>query len=295
MSDAVREVRPAGKLPQWLELLEMIKFQHALFALPFAFTGMLAAAQGWPTLRQFLLISACMVTARTAAMTWNRIADRRFDAENPRTKDRALPAGRVSLPAAWALLGVAVLAFVATAAALNPMTLALSPVALLVVLGYSWTKRVTWGSHFVLGLSLALAPIGAWVAVRGSLAAAPLLLGLAVGAWTAGFDLLYACQDVDFDRQAGLHSLPARFGIAKALTTSRVLHGLTAIALTTSGVVMRSGPAFFAAVALAIGVLIWAQTLVRPGDLSRVGIAFFQANVAVGMLVLTGTALDLLM
>ena len=282
-----------GGFAQLRDLLEMIKFQHALFALPFAFTGMLRAAGGLPTLRTFLLITACMVTARTAAMTWNRIADRRFDALNPRTTERALAAGRVSLPGAWALLVVSAALFVLAAAALNRTTLALAPVALFVTLGYSWTKRFTWATHFVLGLALAIAPIGAWLAVRGSFSAEVLILGLAVLLWTSGFDLLYSCQDAGFDREQGLHSLPARFGIPAALGTARLLHAGAFLALVAFAWVGGLGPAVFACVAAAGLVMAWSHSLVRADDLSRVGLAFFQANVTVSVLVLLGTALDL--
>lgn len=285
----------ASRPGQLGELLEMIKFQHALFALPFAFTGMLCAAGGWPGARTILLITACMVTARTAAMTWNRIADRRFDALNPRTSDRALAAGRVSPTGAWTLLLISALLFLLAAAALNRATLILAPVALFVTLGYSWTKRFTWATHFVLGLALAIAPIGAWLAVRGSLSGAVLLLGLAVLLWTSGFDLLYSCQDADFDREQGLHSLPARFGVPTALRTSRALHAGAFLALLAFGWAAELGPASFASITAAGLVMAWSHSLVRAGDLSRVGLAFFQANVTVSVLVLLGTALDLLL
>lgn len=285
--------RPRG-LAQLRELLEMIKFQHALFALPFAFTGMLVAAQGWPTPRCFFLITACMVTARTAAMTWNRIADRRFDGLNPRTAERALATGRVGLTGAWALLVVSALLFVAAAAALNRATLILAPIALFVTLAYSLTKRFTWGTHFVLGLSLAIAPIGAWVAVRGSLAPEILVLGLAVLLWTSGFDLLYSCQDAEFDRNQGLQSLPARFGVAAALLVARILHAGAFLALLGFAWAAGLGPAYPVSVLAAGAVMAWSHSVVRAGDLSRVGLAFFQANVAISILVLGGTALDLL-
>jgi 4-hydroxybenzoate polyprenyltransferase len=286
---------PARGLAQLRELLEMIKFQHALFALPFAFTGMLAAARGLPDLRTLLLIVACMVTARTAAMTWNRIADRKFDALNPRTSERALPAGRVGLAGAWALLLVSAALFVLAAGALNRTTLLLSPVALLVTLGYSWTKRFTWATHFVLGLALAIAPIGAWLAVRGTFSLEILVLGLAVLLWTSGFDLLYSCQDADFDREQGLRSLPARFGVPAALATARVLHAVAFLALLGFCWAASLGIAAFSSVAVAGIVMAWSHSLVRADDLSRVGLAFFQANVTVSVLVLAGTAWDCLL
>ncbi|MEM7249665.1 MAG: 4-hydroxybenzoate octaprenyltransferase, partial [Acidobacteriota bacterium] len=258
------------------------------FALPFAFSGMLAAARGWPGWSVVLLVIACMVTARTAAMTWNRIADRDVDAKNPRTAQRALPAGRVSLVGAWTLLLVSAVGFAWAAASLNRLTLILAPVALAVVLFYSLTKRFTWACHFVLGLSLSIAPIGAWIAVRGRLDVEVLWLGLGVLLWTAGFDTLYACQDADFDRDAGLRSLPARFGVARALLLARACHVGAAIALVVFGPAWSLGWPYLLAVGLAAGVMAWSHSLVSADDLSRVGVAFFQANVTVSVLVLVG-------
>ena len=272
----------------------MIKFQHSLFALPFALTGALAAAGGLPALGVFLRVMGCMVTARTAAMTWNRIADLRYDAANPRTRDRALPAGRVDLGAAWVLLVASVLLFLAFAASLNRLTLLLAPVALLVVLGYSLTKRFTWASHFALGAALAIAPSAAWIAVRGSLAWEPVILSAAVIPWVAGFDIVYACQDVDADRASGLHSLPARFGVPTALRVALACHVLAFVGLVAFGAAAPRGPAYFACVAAAGCVLGWSHRLVTAGDLSRLQVAFFHANVAVGGLVLLGMALDVL-
>jgi 4-hydroxybenzoate polyprenyltransferase len=271
------------------ELLDMIKFQHSLFALPFAFTGMFAAARGLPSMTVFLLIVACMVTARTAGMTFNRVVDRRFDADNPRTSDRALPAGRVGSRAAVILLVLSAVGFVAACAALNRATLLLAPFALAVTLGYSLTKRITWATHFVLGLSLSIAPIGAFIGVTGRMEARVLPLGLAVLLWTAGFDLLYSCQDAEHDRRVGLHSVPARFGIKAALLTARLLHAGAALALAWAGVSLELGLPYALAVIAAAGVMGWSHSLVRADDLSRVGVAFFQANVTVSVLVLLGT------
>jgi len=273
----------------------MIKFSHTLFALPFAFTGMLAAAEGWPTARQLLLIVACMVTARTAAMTWNRIADRDVDAKNPRTATRALPAGRVSVAGARALLVVSIAAYVAASAGLNRLTLMLCPVALVVLLGYSLTKRFTWSSHLVLGLALGIAPMGAWIAVRGTFDAPPLALVAAVLFWVAGFDLLYACQDADFDRGHGLHSMTARFGVPAALRWARAFHLVAAVGLFAFGWLDERGWPYFAAASAAAAVMAWSHSLVRASDLSRVGLAFFQANVAVSTLIFAGTLVDVLL
>ena len=288
------QAAPWRPLRRTLELLEMIKFQHSLFALPFGLTALIVAARGLPDLRTALLVVACMVSARTAAMTWNRIADRRFDAENPRTRERALPAGRVRLAEAWTLLALSCAGFVAASAGLNRLTLLLSPVALATVLGYSLAKRVTPLTHFLLGLSLALAPIGAWIAVRGRLEGPPLLLGLGVAAWTAGFDLLYACQDVDFDRAAGLHSLPARLGVVGSLRVSEACHLVAVASFCAFGLAAGLGLGWWLAMAVASALLLAAHAIVRPDDLSRVGLAFFQLNVGVGAAVLAGAAWDVL-
>ncbi len=208
-------------------VLEMIKIEHTLFALPFAFLGMLLAAGGWPSWRTVCWIVVAMVGARSAAMAFNRLVDRRIDAANPRTAGRALPAGLVT-PAAVAAFILASAALLALAAwELNPLAFALTPVALAILFLYSYTKRFTWAAHLVLGLSLAGAPLGAWIAVRGDVQATPLLLAGVVLTWTAGFDILYALQDVDFDRRTGLFSIPARFGVVGALWISGALHVLT--------------------------------------------------------------------
>ncbi len=267
------------------EFFEMIKFSHSLFALPFAFAAMLLAADGLPPPRVLLLIVACMVTARTAAMTFNRIVDRRLDAANPRTRDRALPAGRVSLPLAWGMVAVSAALFVVSAALLNRLTLVLAPVALAIVLGYSLAKRFTSLSHWWLGLGLAVAPVGAWIAVRGSLDPRILLLGLAVLAWTAGFDVLYACQDEAFDRATGLHSAPARFGIAGAFWLSRASHAVAVAALVATGFALDLSPAWFAGTGVVAGILLLSHILVAPTDLSLLPLAFFQCNVAVSLAV----------
>ncbi|HEY8205488.1 MAG TPA: UbiA-like polyprenyltransferase, partial [Pyrinomonadaceae bacterium] len=205
--------------------LEMIKFEHTLFALPFAFLGAVLAARGVPTAWQIIWIIVAMVGARSTAMAFNRIADKDLDAKNPRTKTRAIPAGALSVTFVWGFTIISAAIFFLAAAMLNRLTLLLSPVALASIVLYSYTKRWTLLSHLILGWCLAIAPTGAWIAVRGSLdSPVPLLLSLVVTLWTAGFDVLYACQDYDFDRREGLHSIPARFGIARSLWISRALH-----------------------------------------------------------------------
>jgi 4-hydroxybenzoate polyprenyltransferase len=205
--------------------LEMIKFEHTLFALPFAFMGAILAANGFPSWRQVLWITVAMVGARSAAMTFNRIIDRDIDAKNPRTAGREIPSGKLSVGFAWIFLYVSIGLFLLASYSLNWLTFALSPVALIVVLGYSYAKRFTVFAHLLLGLALAIAPSAAWIAVRGSLDdELPILLSLLVLMWTAGFDVMYACQDFEFDRKSGLHSIPARFGIANSLWIARLFH-----------------------------------------------------------------------
>jgi len=274
--------------------LEMIKFQHTLFALPFAFTGMILAARGLPRWGTLLWVMLAMVGARSAALTFNRIADRRFDAANPRTAGRALPAGKISLGFAVGFVVVSAGLFVLAAAMLNPLCFALSPVALLVALGYSFTKRFTPLSHFVLGLSLAMAPMGGWLAVTGTFGIQPLLLSFAVLAWTAGFDILYACQDRDFDRRAGLHSIPARWGVRASLRASSLLHSLTVLALVGLIPLADLGWIYLAGMGLIAAFLFYEHSLVSPANLGRLNVAFFQVNAWVSVLIFTVTLFDLL-
>jgi 4-hydroxybenzoate polyprenyltransferase len=274
--------------------LEMIKFQHTLFALPFAFTGMILAARGLPAWGTLLWVMLAMVGARSAAMTFNRIADRRFDAANPRTAGRALPTGKISLGFAVGFAVVSAGLFVLAAAMLNPLCFALSPVALLVALGYSFTKRFTPLSHFVLGLSLAMAPMGGWLAVTGTFGIQPLLLSFAVLAWTAGFDILYACQDRDFDRRAGLHSIPARWGVRASLRASSLLHSLTVLALVGLIPLADLGWIYLAGMGLIAAFLFYEHSLVSPANLGRLNVAFFQVNAWVSVLIFTVTLFDLL-
>lgn len=274
------------------EVLEMIKFQHTVFALPFALSGMIVAAEGWPPVRVIGWIVACCVFARTAAMAFNRWADAEIDARNPRTADRALPAGRLSGRFALGAALVSAALFVASAAMLNSLALILSPVALAVLLGYSYTKRFTSLCHFVLGLALGIAPIGAWVAVRESLDLAPLLMGLGVLLWTAGFDLIYALQDRDFDAREGLHSIPVRLGASGTLTLSAALHAGAVAALASVAALTPLGVPYLLGVAAVAALLAVEHFLVRPDDLSRVPIAFFHVNSAVGLVMFGFTALD---
>src|SRR5689334_11361907 len=276
--------------------LEMIKIEHTLFALPFALLGALLAANGLPALRQVLWIVVAMIGARSAAMAFNRIADRNFDARNPRTATRAIPAGLLSVGFVWAFTIVAAAVFLLAAAMLNRLTLILAPVALASVLLYSLTKRWTQFSHLVLGWCLSIAPTGAWIAVRGTIdSAVPLLLSLVVLLWTAGFDVLYACQDYDFDRREGLRSIPARFGIARGLWISRALHAAAFAALVGLYVATGLGPLAFAGVIATGALLIYQHRLVRADDLGRLNAAFFTTNafVSVILLVTFGSAVFL--
>jgi 4-hydroxybenzoate polyprenyltransferase len=277
-------------------VLEMIKFEHTLFALPFAFLGMVLAAEGWPSWRTVAWIVVAMVGARSAAMGFNRLADRRIDAENPRTAGRALPRGQVS-PAAVALFVLASAALLVLAAwRLNPLALALSPVALAIVLGYSYTKRFTWLSHGFLGLGLAGAPLGAWIAVRGELAATPVVLAAAVLSWVAGFDVLYALQDEAHDRRSGLFSVPARFGTVPALWLSGALHASTLALLAALPWVYPPGLGWGYGLGWGgcLALLAYQHWVVRPGDLSRLDAAFFTANGALSLWLFAATLADVL-
>ena len=263
----------------------MIKFEHTLFALPFAFLGAVLAADGLPSWWQILWITVAMFGARSAAMTFNRIIDRRFDAENPRTANRELPSGKLSVSFAWAFFIVSVALFEIAAYSLNWLTFALSPVALLSVLGYSYAKRFTSFAHLILGWALAISPTAAWIAVRGAFdSEVPLLLSLLVMMWTAGFDVLYACQDYEYDKKAGLRSIPARFGIKNSLTIARIFHFQAFIVLIVLYLVTGLGWLALIGV-LAVGALmIYQHTLVKPNDLSRMNAAFFTTNAFVSVI-----------
>lgn len=282
-----------GPLAPWLRL---VAFRHSIFALPFALQGAWLAARGVPSPRALALIVLCAVAARTAAMAFNRLVDARVDAANPRTRERELPAGRLSRPAVGALVAVSSAVFVLGAWALNPLCGALAPAVLALLFFYSLTKRFTWSAHLFLGLSLGLAPLGAWLAVRGAIDADAWVvvhLAAAVLFWVAGFDLIYACQDSEFDRAAGLHSVPARFGRGAALGAARASHALTVALLLATWHAADLGWIYLAAVALAGGLLIWEHALVSPRDLSRIDMAFFTLNGWIGVGLFVALALDL--
>lgn len=256
----------------------MIKFSHSIFALPFALASASLAARegfGWGQIGWIVL---AMVGARSAAMGFNRLADQAIDARNPRTASRELPRGALSRSDVWVFVLASAGVLVLAAAQLNPLCLALSPLALSLVFGYSYTKRFTPLSHLVLGLALAVAPVGAWLAIRGRFAPEPLLLGLAVLLWVAGFDTIYACQDADFDRREGLHSLPARFGVARALGLARAFHVLAVLLLLALYVLTPLHPVYLLGVFLIAALLAYEHSLVRADDLSRIDVAFFTLN-----------------
>ncbi|GGM92168.1 4-hydroxybenzoate octaprenyltransferase [Thermus composti] len=273
--------------------LDLVRFEHTLFALPFAYGGMLWAAGGWPGWRTFLLVTLAMVGARTMAMALNRLIDWPIDALNPRTQNRHLPKGLVK---PWetlflALLGLLLLVYAGLS--LNPLTARLLPVAVFFLVFYHYTKRFTWLCHYVLGLTIGAAAAGGWIAVTGSFAPPAYGLWAGVGLWIAGFDILYATQDYAFDRAFGVKSIPARFGIPKALSLARATHLLAWLAFLLAGVSYGAGPLYHLGLLLVGALLIWEHRLVSPEDLSKVDVAFFQANVGVSLGMFLFLVLDL--
>ncbi len=273
----------------------MVKIEHTIFALPFAFLGAFFAAGGLPGAREALWILLAMVTARSAAMAFNRLADARFDARNPRTAGRALPRRLLTKPFVAAFITVSSALFVLSAWMLNPLAFALSPAALALVFLYSYAKRFTWLTHVFLGLALACAPVGAWIAIRGDVTPVPFALGLAVVLWVAGFDIIYSCQDVAFDRRERLYSIPQQYGVAAALWISALLH-LAMIVLL--GLLFWSeglGPLSLGGLAAVAVLLAYEHSLVKPSDLSRVNTAFFTVNGWISVLLFVTTGLDILL
>jgi 4-hydroxybenzoate polyprenyltransferase len=273
----------------------LVKFSHSIFALPFALQGAWLASGGTPRLSVLALIVVCAVAARTAAMAFNRLVDRTIDAENPRTRGRELPSGRLSTRGVVALIVVASTAFVAAAFALNSLAGLLALPVLGVLFAYSFVKRFSALAHIALGAALSIAPLGAWIAVRGDFGGdlAPVAwLALAVASWVSGFDLIYACQDLDFDRAAGLHSIPARFGIRFALRLSSALHALTMVALSMVALSAHLSLVYWIAIAIAGALLVWEHRLVSPDDLSRVDVAFFTVNGWIGVGLFAGLVAD---
>jgi 4-hydroxybenzoate polyprenyltransferase len=272
----------------------MIKFEHSIFALPFALTGAMLAVRGWPSGNQFFWLIVAMVGARSAAMTFNRIADLKFDALNPRTRTRALPAGHLSMRFAVGFTAVSAATLMFAAYKLNFLAFELSPLLLAILLLYSYAKRFTPLSHLILGLCLGMSPVAAWIALRGDLDAGVLLLGAAVALWVAGFDIIYACQDVDFDRAVGLHSFPRHYGIAAALYTSAGLHVLMMILLAVVAGLENLGWVARTGLVAVAALLAYEHRLVKPADLSRVNAAFFSVNGYISLLFFVTWAADIL-
>ena len=275
--------------------LEMIKWEHSVFALPFALTGAVLAAGGWPPMRVLGWIVVCMVAARSAAMAFNRLADARLDAANPRTATRALPAGTLTSGFVAGFVVVSVAVFVFGAAMLNPLTLKLAPLALVVVLAYSYMKRVTRWSHLVLGLALGIAPSAAWIAVRGTLDARIVVLTAAVLLWVGGFDVLYACQDFEHDRKVGLNSVPQAFGVAAAFWIARAMHvGMLAL-LCWLVVLFGLGKVAIVGVVLVALLLLYEHLIISPQDMRRMNAAFFTLNGVISVVFFGFVAVDVLM
>lgn len=278
----------------------MVRFSHSVFALPFALSGAaLAALEHGIDARRVVWIVIAMVGARNAAMGFNRLVDHRLDAANPRTRDRELPRGALPRSAVWVFTLALAALFVVAAFMLSPLCGALSPVALAIVFGYSFAKRFTWGSHLWLGLALAIAPVGGWLAVAGSFAPAgpidpvPWWLALAVVCWVAGFDVIYACQDADHDRAAGLFSMPQRFGVPGALGIARALHVAAVGAMAGVGVAAGLSPVYWAGVIVIAALLAWEHRLVRADDLDRLGTAFFTMNAVISAIYLATVLLEI--
>ncbi len=274
--------------------VDAIKFHESIFALPFAYTGMILAADGLTALDKFVWISVAMVGARTVGMAANRIIDRYIDARNPRNASRHLPTGKLSVRDMTLLTLVALAVFVFAAAMLNPLALALSPVAVAYLIFYPYTKRFTWASNLLLGWALAIAPTAAWVGVTGSLAWQPVLLSIGVALWAGSFDILYHTQDYDFQKREGLHSVATRFGIIGAFRFARIMDGLALIALLALGLWMALNWPYYIGLALAAGFLIYKHWLVSPDDLSKLGMAFFRINAYVSTTMLAATLIALL-
>jgi 4-hydroxybenzoate polyprenyltransferase len=273
--------------------LSFVRFSHSVFALPFALTGALLASRHHPvTWRHVVWIVVCMVTARSAAMGFNRLVDARFDAANPRTASREIPSGRMSATQAAIFVVVMSIAFVAAAAQLSRLCLLLSPVALVVIFWYSLAKRYTWATQLFLGLAMAIAPVGGWLAAGGGAGWEPWLLGLAIGLWVGGFDVLYACQDLEVDRRQRLKSIPVRFGVARSLWISRAMHVGTIACLALLGAIAGLGPLYFLGVAAVAALLVYEQSLVSATDLSNVKLAF-DLNGYVGILYFVVTAISI--
>lgn len=274
--------------------LRMIKFSHSIFALPFAFTAAFIAASGMPSLRQVFWIGVAMVAARSAAMGLNRVIDRKIDRENPRTAKREIPAGVIGVGEAVVFIAVSFGVMVFAAWQLNPLCFLLSPVAAAILVLYSYTKRFTWLSHFVLGLAISGGPIGAWIAVTGSFDPRSLLLGFGVIFWLAGFDVLYALQDIEFDRSKGLYSIPGRFGVSRSLLLARLFHAIAYLLLLATGRAFGLGLGYWMGMLVVAGLFLYEHSLVKADDLSKLDMAFFNMNGYISLTVFVATFADYL-
>lgn len=274
--------------------LQMVDFGHTLFGLPFAYLGAFLAVKGVPTFSQLFWITVAMVTARTAALCLNRIIDRHYDSLNPRTSDWVIPSGKLSVKWIWVFVFICFALLIYSAAQLNELCLKLSPLAVIILWGYSYTKRFTWWCHLILGMAIGIGPVGAWIAITGTFDWQPIFLAAAVACWIAGFDTMYACQDIEFDRNQGLYSIPARFGERGALIFSAVFHVFTVVFLILTGIILNLGILYYLGVAFATVVLLYEHLIVKPGDLSRVNFASFKINRYVGLIIFIATLMDIL-
>jgi len=289
----ISDVSPATLFERLKVFLEMIKFSHTLFALPFAFTGALLAARGMPTAGQIIWILLAMVGARTAAMGLNRLIDAEIDARNPRTATRAIPAGLLSKGSVALFILISLLLLLYAAYRLNPLCLKLSPLAIFFLVLYSYCKRFTALAHVVLGLCLAAAPIGAWIAIKGEVNLPPLLLGGAVMFWVAGFDILYALQDLEFDRQAGLHSIPVKLGVTRSLWLARIFSLGMIVLLSWLWLAASLGIAFICGIAAVSLLLLYEHWLLKDGDLTKLDLAFFTMNGYVSIIIFSATVVEI--
>ena len=274
--------------------LKMVDFEHTLFGLPFAYLGAFLAAGGIPQLRQLFWITVAMVSARTAALCLNRLIDRKLDRANPRTADWIMAKGKLPANKIWMLVFVFLAILIYSALQLNPLCLKLAPLAVVILWFYSYTKRFTWWCHLILGLAIGMGPIGAWFAITGTFDLEPLVIGLAVACWIAGFDTMYACQDIEFDRQNKLHSIPARFGEKGALVFSAVFHFFTVVFLLLNGIILKLGSWYYLGVLIAGFILTYEHIIVRPGNLKRVNFASFKINHYVGLMIFILSVIDIL-
>ncbi len=274
--------------------LEMIKFEHTIFALPFAYVGALLVQKKIPSIHDLFWITLAMVGARTAAMCLNRLIDRQIDALNPRTANRALPRGLLNVKEVWLSVIFSFALLLLSAYQLSPLAFQLSPVAVVVLSFYSFTKRFSWTCHLFLGLALGLAPVGAWIAIANRFDLAPVLIGLGVLFWVGGFDIIYACDDYDFDRKYGLHSIPARFGLERALMISIFFHIVAALLFISVAFVLKLGIFYLVGVLIAAALLFKQHVMVSPRDLSRTGVAFFNLNGTLSVVMFVFTLLDVL-